>query len=281
VVIKKWSVWRLVLMAVFCIALISGIPWIGPRLVSWATFFPEPGVQLKPEAFPAPIETVYLETEDKVRISGFFLPRENSRRVILFLHGNAGNASHRLPDAVALWSLNANVLLLDYRGYGLSEGTPSESGVYRDAEAALSYLMEDLGFSIEEIVIFGRSIGSAVAVHIAQEKSLNGLILISPLTSGRDVARSQGLHWALPIIGDPFNSLAKIRNVSAPVMVIHGERDEILPVEMGEALHHEARDRRGFFVIPKAGHNNLIERAPDSFFGHIRNFFADLESRME
>jgi pimeloyl-ACP methyl ester carboxylesterase len=180
-----------------------------------------------------------------------------------------------------LWSLNANVLLLDYRGYGLSEGAPSEIGVYRDAEAALSYLMEDLGFSIEEIVIFGRSIGSAVAVHIAQEKSVNGLILISPLTSGRDVARSQGLNWALPIMGDPFNSLAKIKNVSAPVMVIHGERDEILPVEMGEALHDEARDGRGFFVIPGAGHNDLIERAPDSFFGYIRSFFADLESRNE
>ncbi len=268
-------------MAVFCTTLIGGLPWISPRLVSWATFFPEPGVQLNPEAFPAPIETVYLETEDSVRISGFFIPRENSRRAVLFLHGNAGNASHRLPDAVALWSLNANVLLLDYRGYGLSEGTPSEIGVYRDAEAALSYLMKDRGFSIEEIVIFGRSIGSAVAVHIAQEKSVNGLILISPLTSGRDVARSQGLNWALPIMGDPFNSREKIRNVNAPVMVIHGDRDEILPVEMGETLHHEAPDGRGFFVIPGAGHNDLIERASDSFFGYIRTFFADLESSEE
>ncbi|MBW2363141.1 MAG: alpha/beta hydrolase [Deltaproteobacteria bacterium] len=173
--------------------LIGGIPWISNPLVNWAAFFPTPGVQIEPEAFGLPIETLSLRTDDGIHISAFYLPREGSRRAILFLHGNAGNASHRLPDAVQLWSLGASVLLLDYRGYGLSEGRPSERGVYRDGATGLAHLVGKLGFSPEEVVIFGRSIGSAVAVHLAQERNLGGLILVSPLTSGRDPCPSSGI----------------------------------------------------------------------------------------
>ena len=264
------------MMALSCTIPIAGIPWISSHLVNWAAFFPTPGVQIEPEAFRIPIETVFLRTDDGIRISGFYLPRERSRRAILFLHGNAGNASHRLPDALRLWSLGSSVLLLDYRGYGLSEGRPSERGVYRDGAAGLAHLVVDLGFSHEEIAIFGRSIGSAVAVHVAQDRDLGGLILVSPLTSGRDVARSQGLGWTLPLIGDPFDSVAKIGNVRSPLIVIHGEDDRILPSWMGRKLHEKAPSGRGFFLIPGAGHNDLIERSADRFFGHVRDFLDGL-----
>lgn len=258
------------------VVLLGGIPWISSRLVTWAAFLPQPGVQVDPAAFGIPIESVFLRTGDGVRIHGFYLPRESASRAILFLHGNAGNASHRLPDAVQLWSLGANVLLLDYRGYGLSEGHPTEHGVYRDGEAGLAHLVGELGFTERDIVIFGRSIGSAVAVHIAQDRDLGGLVLVSPLTSGRDVARSQGLGWAVPLIGDPFNSAAKVANVRSPVIVIHGERDRIISPSMGKELHERAPDGRGFFPVPGAGHNDLTAPPADRFFGHVAEFLLEL-----
>jgi len=256
---------------------LGGLPWIARYLVSRAAFFPEPGVQIEPEAFSIPIETLFLRTGDGVRISGFFLLREHSRRAILFLHGNAGNASHRLPDAVRLWLLDANVLLLDYRGYGLSEGHPSERGVYLDGQAGLAYLVDELGFSPREIVIFGRSIGSAVAVHIAQNQALGGLILVSPISSGRDIMRSQGLGWLGPFIGHPFDSIAKIKNVKCPVIVIHGEEDRILPVSMGKALYEQTPQGRGFILIPRAGHNDLTGPFADPFFEKVSAFLSSLD----
>ncbi len=263
---------KFLLIALGVMILIGAISLLADRLVSAMAFFPEPGVQIDPAAFQVPIETVYLESEDDVRISGFFLPREDSRRAVLFLHGNAGNASHRLPDAVGLWSLGVNVLLLDYRGYGLSEGRPSEKGVYRDGEAGLSYLVEERGFALSDVVIFGRSIGSAVAIDIAQGKDLAGLILVSPLSSGRAIARSQGLGWAMPLLGDPFNSVSKLAKVKSPLIVIHGDQDQILPSSMGREIYASAPSGRGFFLIPGAGHNDLIERSEGRFFEHVRDF---------
>lgn len=260
------------------VIVLTGFPGIASYLVSRAAFFPESGVQIEPEAFPmVPIETLFLRTDDGVRISGFFLPREHSRRAILFLHGNAGNASHRLPDAVRLWLLDANVLLLDYRGYGLSEGRPSERGIYRDGQAGLAYLVNELGFAPSDIVIFGRSIGSAVAVQIAQNQDLGGLILVSPLSSGRDIMRAQGLGWLGPFIGHPFDSIAKIKNVKCPVVVIHGERDHILPPRMGKALYEQTPQGRGFVLIPGAGHNDLTGPFADSFFEKVGEFLDGLE----
>ena len=130
-------------------------------------FQPSPGVDLRPEALGIEAEEVFLEAEDGVRLHAFFLPAPAASRALLFLHGNAGNASHRLPNAAALARLGTHVLLLDYRGYGLSEGTPSEAGVYADARAGLAYLLNERGFAENRTVVFGRSLGGAVAVDVA------------------------------------------------------------------------------------------------------------------
>ena len=268
--------WIIVITLSLSVILFGGIPWLGNRLVSMAAFYPQPGIQVDPRSFPVPIETVFLRTQDGVRISAFYLPRPDARHAILFLHGNAGNASHRLVDAVRLWESGVNVLLLDYRGYGLSEGNPSEQGVYLDGEAGLDYLVGELGFDYTDVVLFGRSIGSTVAVHIAQEKRLGGLILVSPLTSGREMARDQKMGWVSPLIGNPFDSIGKIANVSSPVMVIHGERDRVIPVQMGEEIYARAPAPTGFHLIPDAGHNDLIDHSSERFFGYVSAFLAGL-----
>ena len=169
------------------------------RLVDRMVFHPTRGVDLRPEQVGLVGEEVFLETQDGVRIHGFWLPAEGATRALLFLHGNAGNASHRLPNAAELVALGTSVLLLDYRGYGLSEGTPSEAGTYLDAQAGLAHLVTERGFAENRIFVFGRSLGGAVAVDLVQDRDLAGLILESTFTSLPDMARSL-LPFAAPLV---------------------------------------------------------------------------------
>ncbi len=245
-------------------------------MINKFTFFPEPGVQVDPKNFTAPIETLFIETDDGVTISGFYIPRQGATRSVLFYHGNGGNASHRLGDAVALWSLDANVLLLDYRGYGLSKGCPSEQGIYQDGLAGLKYLTEKMGFSEERIVIFGRSLGTAVAAEIAQNRKIGGLIFVSPLSSGKDVAKKSGLGWTSPFIGSPFDSIAKMENIDAPVVVFHGEKDRILPISMGKKLYKRVKRKHKFYTVNDAEHNDLIAKNSEQFFSRVLHFLDEV-----
>jgi hypothetical protein len=233
------------------------------------------------DSFAAPIETVFFTADDGVAISGFYIPRKGVTRSILFLHGNAGNASHRLADAVGLWSLDANVLLLDYRGYGLSKGRPSEQGVYLDGNAGLKYLTKTIDVPEENIVIFGRSLGTAVALDIAQNRALAGLILVSPLSSGKEVARASGLGLFSPFIGNPFDSINKIDNIRSPVVIFHGDQDRVLPFHMGKSLFERAKVRKTFHMVSGAGHNDLIAKNPRQFFSRILEFLNDVAPRQQ
>jgi pimeloyl-ACP methyl ester carboxylesterase len=160
------------------------------RFVDRMIFYPTRGVDLTAEELGVRAEEVFLRTSDGVRIHAFYLPSSGATRALLFLHGNAGNASHRLPNAAELAKLGANVLLLDYRGYGRSDGSPNERGVYADARAGFAHLVESRGFEAQRVVVFGRSIGGAVAVDLAQDRPLAGLVLESTFSSIGDVSRS-------------------------------------------------------------------------------------------
>ena len=248
----------------------------GETLVNAFSFHPEKGVQVDPESFDAPIESVFITADDDVKIHAFYLPREGANRTVFFLHGNAGNASHRLPDAVGLWELGANVLLLDYRGFGLSEGKPSEQGVYRDGRAGLKYLTEKIGVPLDQIVIFGRSIGTAVAVEIARDQPLAGVILVSPMSSGNDVARESGLGWLTSSVGEPFDSRSKIERLKAPLLVFHGDWDKVIPKRMGEELFEKATVEKKFVMMEGAGHNDLIRSNPNLFFSSVEEFLNEV-----
>lgn len=242
------------------------------KLINSATFYPQPGTDIKLDNLPNHIEHRFIETSDKIKISTFYFANNERKRTILYFHGNAGNASHRIPVANQLWSLGTNVLLVDYRGYGLSEGQPSEKGIYLDAESALNYIVNDLSVPMKDIIILGRSIGSAVAIDVAQNKELAALILISPLSSGRDVANKSNIIFANVLIGNPFNSIEKIKNVRSPILIIHGEKDEVLPIEMGRTLQANAQAYCRFIEIKDAGHDDIIYRDERSFYNYIKEF---------
>ena len=249
----------------------------GQYLVNRYAFYPKKGMQVNPARFDAPIQKIFITTADGVRISAFYLPKKSVKRAVLFLHGNAGNASWRLPDAVALWSLDASVLLIDYRGYGLSKGSPSEKGIYIDGAAGLDYLIRQKDFPVKKIVIYGRSLGTAVAVQIAQHRKLAGVILVSPLSSGRGVAKSQGLGWLAPLIGNPFDSIDKIGNLCAPLLIFHGDQDRILPISMGRELYERATVEKAFVRVPGAGHNDLIKKDRRQFYTRIGKFLNTVD----
>ncbi len=241
-------------------------------MVNFFAFHPEPGNFIAPHLVEPSIQEIFFETSDGVQLQAFYVPRPDTDRVLLYLHGNAGNASMRLSDAVQLANLGTNVLLLSYRGYGKSKGSPSEAGVYLDGKSALEYLQAHLGFPLERTIILGRSLGSAVAIELAQGSSVAGLILVTPFSSGRDLARSMGLSWIAWVTGQPFNSLDKIRQVTAPILFIHGTDDHIVPQALGRKLYDQCGCPKEWKSVQGADHNDLVPIAGRQFWDWIQQF---------
>lgn len=237
-------------------------------------FQPSPGVDLRPEQLGLDAADVFLEPEPGLRVHAFHLRSPGAERAILFLHGNAGNASHRLPNAAELVRIGADVLLLDYRGYGLSEGSPSEQGVYADARAALDQLTGPLGFDERRVYVFGRSLGAAIAVELAQHRELAGLILESAFTSAADVANSAFFRPIGLLVGTRFDSRARIHNVRAPLLFFHGDRDTIVPHALGRSLFEAAPEPKSFHTLKGAGHNDTVQVGGRRYFDLIRAFIS-------
>jgi hypothetical protein len=246
------------------------------RLVDAAIFQPTRGVAITPAQLGIVGEDVHLETEDGVRIHGFYLPAPASDIALLFLHGNAGNASHRLPNAAELVRLGCSVLVIDYRGYGLSEGTASEPGVYTDARAGLAHLIEQRDFPADHIVVFGRSLGGAIAVDLAQDRELAGVILESTFTSVADIARGLGGPLLGALAGRRFDSISKIDRVRAPLLFFHGDRDEVIDYTLGRRLFDAAPEPKSFETISGAGHNDTTQVGGRPYFERIRRFLAEV-----
>jgi pimeloyl-ACP methyl ester carboxylesterase len=235
-----------------------------------------------PEGFPPPntyqgeVEEVWLLTADGVRINAFYRSNSTSKQVLLCFHGNAENIGYGLEHLRALAKIGVNILAVDYRGYGKSEGKPDEPGVYHDADAAYDYLIEQRHFRAHDIFIYGHSLGGAVAVNLASLRPCGGLIIQSSFTSARAMARRM---FAIPLIEyaakSRFDSLQKIQAVHAPILIVHGTRDEVAPFEMGQQLFRAAPEPKRFYSIEGAGHNNLMEVGGASYLACLQSFIAE------
>jgi fermentation-respiration switch protein FrsA (DUF1100 family) len=207
---------------------------------------------------PAGAEERWVVTEDGPRLHAWYMPARGAGPVLLWSHGNAGNIDSRRALLLALAARGLAVLAYDYRGYGRSEGSPSEAGVYRDATAAFDGLVAR-GTDPATIVCFGESLGGAVSIELATRRRCGAVIAVSTFTRLADVARR---HYGPlgSLAGDRFDSLARIGRVSAPILVAHGDQDEIIPYELGERLFAAAPAPRRFFRIPGADHNEALGR---------------------
>ena len=240
-------------------------------------YFPERELIAKPSDVGLAYEDVSLTAADGTKLHGWHVPGE-SRTTLLWLHGNAGNISHRV-DNIAMLRRNTGlgVFIIDYRGYGRSEGKPSEKGLYMDAEAAFEHLTSDLGLDpVEDIVLFGRSLGAGVAVEMATRHRVRGVVLESGFTSVREMSNASGMGALsilfLPMIDARYNSLSKIGSALSPVMVVHGDRDDIVPFEMAEKLFAAAPEPKRFYPIPGASHNDTYVAGGDAYFEALREF---------
>lgn len=208
------------------------------------------GLEATPAAIGLRFDDVRFTTRDGVSLHGWFVPSPGATRVVLFCHGNAGNISHRL-DSIRLFNeLALNVLIFDYRGYGLSDGHPGEEGTYRDAEAAWSFLIERRGYAAGDIVLFGRSLGAAIAAHLAQSVRPAALILESAFTSVPDVASRH--YWFLPVrwlSRFDYRTAEYVRRVHVPTLVVHSSEDEINPFEQGREIFRQANEPKAFLEI--------------------------------
>ena len=244
-------------------------------IINKFAFYPDTKTTLSKQQLPLEVKEIYIETDDKERLHSYWISNTNSKRLLIYFHGNAGNISHRLSDLMQLSKYDVNVLGIDYRGYGKSSGKPSEEGIYLDGKAAYKYALETLGFLQKNIFVFGRSIGTTVAIDISQNKDIAGLILVSPLTSGKAQAKEQGLALFASFAGDSFNNISKIHNIRCPLLVIHGTQDEVIPFSMGKEIFRKAKVIKQFVAIDNAGHNNLSNPKYIKYWEAIFNFLED------
>ena len=205
------------------------------------------------------------------KISAKFFKNQSAEFTILFSHGNAEDIFGSTPFFEELSRAGFNVFAYDYRGYGASEGKPSENNSYEDAETAYNYLIDELKIAPEKIIIHGRSLGAAVSIDLASRKTSGGLIAESSFVSAFRVLTRYPIY---PF--DKFHNLAKIKQVKCPVLFIHGKKDEIIPFWHGEKLFAEANEPKFSFWIDEARHNNIFQIGGKAYLQRIRDFADNL-----
>jgi fermentation-respiration switch protein FrsA (DUF1100 family) len=240
-------------------------------------YFPSRDYDWTPTDVGLDYENLTLTTRDGVSIAAWYITNEPATRTILFCHGNAGNMSDRMGSVKALHRLGYHVLIFDYRGYGRSEGRPNEPGTYADAEAAWDYLVKTRGEPRERVVLFGRSLGGGVAIHLASRLADDGpaaLVVESTFTSLVDVG---SLHYPiLPVsllLTNRYDSISKIGEVGCPKLFIHGTDDELIPIEMGLRLFDAALEPKLFMETP-GGHNSAGFTYSPAFAEQLAKFLS-------
>jgi uncharacterized protein len=207
-----------------------------------------------------------IETEDGERLHGWLVPAEGaSLGHVLLCHGNAGNVGDRALHAKLLAAAGVDVLVFDYRGYGRSTGRPNEEGTYRDARAARAALMREPGVDSSRVLYLGESLGGAVALALALEHPPHALVLQSTFTGVRDMARQHYPFIPAALVPDAYPSLRLISELQAPLLVLHGAQDEIVPLSHAHALLEAAPEPKRLHVFPDVGHNDLIPLAGEAY----------------
>jgi fermentation-respiration switch protein FrsA (DUF1100 family) len=219
-------------------------------------------------------QDIWVTTRDGVRLSAWWFPKAGSRFATLFLHGNAGNVTHRVDHAEAIRAAGSAVLVLDYRGYGKSQGHPNERGLQLDAEAAYDSVLR-LGYEPSRMVIHGESLGSAVAVELASRRPCVGLVLEAPFASLSEMA-GKVVPILGPLVVHGYNTKAIIGRIGCPLFVMHGDADEIVPFSQGQVVFAAANEPKHFWRVSSAHHNDLLTVAGDEYIPQLRSFYSSL-----
>lgn len=264
IVVKAAAAYAVVLLVLFVFQ---------SRLV-YSPDTPSRAIGASPDNIGLAYEPVEIITEDGIKLDAWYVPAKEPRGVMLFFHGNAGNMSHRLGSLKIFNELNLDTLIFDYRGYGRSEGKVSEQGTYRDADAAWRYLTVERGIPAAEIILFGRSLGAAIAAYVATRHRPGALILESGFVSVPEMAAI--LYPWLPArqlarIGYPTGEYLK--TASCPVLIVHSRDDEIIPFNQGRQLFELASEPKHFLEL-LGGHNDGFQVSGRRYLDGLENFLA-------
>jgi fermentation-respiration switch protein FrsA (DUF1100 family) len=242
---------------------------------SKTVFFPSREMEITPEFIKLPYEEINLKTPDKLKINSWFIPA-TSRYTVLFCHGNAGNISTRLEKILVLHDFGLNVFIFDYRGYGKSQGGPSENGMYIDTKTAYDYLVNQRKINPEDIIIYGESLGGAAAINLAAKARNRGLIMEGVFSRAVDMARR--LYPFLPpfLFSVKFDSLSKIKNIETPKLFIHSVDDGIVPIDLARKLYRAAKGEK-YFVEIDGPHTTAFLDSKEKYIAAIKSFLARLQ----
>jgi fermentation-respiration switch protein FrsA (DUF1100 family) len=243
-------------------------------------FYPNYPGRLEGDWKPAslPVENVSLTTSDGVKLHGWWIPAPDAKFTFLAFHGNASNIANRADVYRFLHQTPANLLAVEYRGYGRSEGSPSESGVYRDAAAAYNYLVQTKGIAPRTIISFGQSLGTTVAAHLAANSEVGGVILEAPFPSLSSMARR--VFWFLPGVGlavaGQFRTEKRLQEIRAPILIVHCTHDPVVPPELAEEVYAAAKSPK--FVLRVAGecHEESSLMAPEQYRAALQSFLTSI-----
>lgn len=221
-------------------------------------FHPDALLHQTPAAAGLAFDDVYFTTEDQVRLHGWYVPHPRAMATLIWFHGNAGNISHRVENIKMLHErIPINIFIFDYRGYGQSAGVVSEAGTYKDGVAAIRFLQERHRIAGKELIIFGRSLGAAVAAEMANRFDCMAVILESPFASIQEMARAIVPFLPLGALTNTrYATVEKVRGIKAPLLVLHGDSDEVVPFAQGEQVFAAALAPKTFYTIAGAGHND-------------------------
>lgn len=247
-------------------------------------YFPTKNLTVTPEDYHLDYESISFTAQDGITLSGWWIPSKNARGTMLICHGNGGNISHRLDTILIYHKLGMSVFIFDYRGYGKSSGRPSEWGTYRDSEAAWQYLTEERHIDANRIIIFGRSLGGAVACQLAvdlfeknSDTAPKALILESTFTSIPDMGAQ--LYPFLPIkllARINYPTIDRIGKLRCPVLILHSPHDDVIPYEQGRTLYEKAKEPKRFIEL-RGGHNDGFMLSNETYILGIDRFISDLD----
>lgn len=242
-------------------------------------YFPTKKIDLTPQEVSLEFEDIYFVTSDGIKLNGWYIPAKESMATVLFCHGNAGNIGDRIEIIDMFCRLGLNVFIYDYRGYGRSQGNPSEEGLYLDAQAAYKYLIDKRNLTEGSIVVYGKSIGANVAVELCSKARPAALISDSAFTSAVEMGKKLfpflPIKWVITI---KYDALSKIKYINIPKLIIHGKDDEIIPFQHGRQLYEAAPEPKEFFPM-RGRHNEAIFLAMEDFEKKINTFLQKYLNR--
>ncbi|MGE5307925.1 MAG: alpha/beta hydrolase [Deltaproteobacteria bacterium] len=217
-------------------------------------FQPYREIDFKPDEYGMQYQNVWFPSQDnKEFLNGWYLPVKDPKKVVLFCHGNFGNMADRMDKVKFFVDLGCSVFIFDYQGFGMSQGDPNEPGCYKDALGAYDYLI-GIGVTANQIVVYGESLGGAVAIDLASRRDVSGLIVEGTFTSIKDMVNHMYPFVPTWLIGNRFDSVSKIRHIRCPKLIIHSFSDEIIPFRFGRKLFQEAPQPKEF--LPVRGEHN-------------------------